>query len=215
MKRQNVNGKQQLTRKESAFVENVAAGENQTTAVVKAGYSKKSAKIIGSQLVNKTIVQDAIRERKNQAYSANHLCAQMVVGGLNEIAFAPVDLLIRDDGSVDLGEAKRLGLTHLIKKMRLTQTPFGQRTEVEFYSRIEALKKLADIGQIQLPQQDLEDERLRASFARMIENHATRNNTSLDEARRFFLTYSKEDDPDFYDSLMRAGIEPLNEDTEG
>lgn len=41
MKRKTIEGQQQLTRRESAFVESVGGGENQTKAVVKAGYSKR------------------------------------------------------------------------------------------------------------------------------------------------------------------------------
>jgi phage terminase small subunit len=208
MKRVSNNGQKQLTQREKAFVENVAAGDNQTKAVIKAGYSKKSAKVIGSQIANKAIVQEAIRARKNQAYSANSLCAEMVVGGLNEIAFGPIELLIRDDGSVDLSEAKRLGLMHLIKKIKLTETPLGSKTEVEFYSRMDALKKLADIGQIQLPGQEMQNERIRLAFTQLIERYAASRNISVEESKQFYISLAKRENPECYDSWVRVGIVP-------
>jgi phage terminase small subunit len=214
MKRLSVNGKKQLTRKESAFVEEVAAGENQTKAVVKAGYSKKSAKVIGSQLANKAIVQEAIRERKNQAFRAHRLCTEMIIGGLNEIAFAPLNLLINDDGSIDLAEMKRLELTHLIKKMKVTQTPSGQKAEVEFYSRLDALKKLADIAQIKLPDQQVEDERQRSRFEEMVKQHSESRGLSLEETKASLLEYYKTYSPEEFDFMVRLGIATLGDDAQ-
>lgn len=206
MQRRSVNGKKQLTRRETTFVENVAAGENQTKAVVKAGYSKKSAKVIGSQLASKTIVQDAIRERKNRAFDANHISAEMVIGALNEIAFAPFDLLFNDDGTADLAAAKRYGLTHLIKKLKLTQTPFGQKAEVEFYSRLEALKELADLGQIRIPQQELENERIRSNFEYAVRVFAGNHGADVETERRKFLAHYERHNPEYFDTLNRLGI---------
>lgn len=206
MQRQSVNGKKQLTRRETTFVESVAAGENQTKAVVKAGYSKKSAKVIGSQLASKTIVQDAIRERKNQAFEANHISAEMVIGGLNEIAFAPSDLLFNEDGSIDLGAAKRLGITHLIKKVKLTLTPFGQKAEIELYSRLEALKELADLGQIRIPQQELENETIRNNFEHSVRVFAADHGADVETERREFLAHYERHNPEYFDTLNRLGI---------
>ena len=207
MKRKSLNGSQQLTTREEVFVENVAAGENQTKAVEKAGYSKRSAKVIGSQLLNKKIVQDAIRERKAHAYRANDLCAEMVVGALNEIAFAPTQLIIREDGAVDVAEARRLGLTHLIKRIRVTPTPFGEKTEVEFYSRLDALKKLAEIKEIRQPQGLNENEEIRAQFDYVVQGFIEDKTVSPEEARETLLEIYEKMRPDYFERLVRAGVE--------
>lgn len=128
-----------LTAKERLFV--VAylgeAKGNAAKAARIAGY--KDTRVTPTRLLAKASIKAAIEEKLDKASAS----ANEVLAMLSEIAWGGLGpfLKIDDRGgwSVDLRKAKKAGRLGLLKKLKATE--FG--TEVEVYSRIDAIDRLA------------------------------------------------------------------------
>lgn len=77
-----------LTRKQRAFVYEYLVDFNASKAALRAGYSEKSAAKIGSQLLEKTGVKEAIEEGLQERKKNLEVTAEKVINELSMIAFA-------------------------------------------------------------------------------------------------------------------------------
>jgi len=75
-----------LTPKQQAFVENYLIDLNATQAAIRAGYSEANADKIGSQLLGKNRVREAIEEAKRGRQEKLNLDAQWVLKRLKDIS---------------------------------------------------------------------------------------------------------------------------------
>lgn len=142
------------------FIEAVVAGKNLTEAYLEAhpDVTRESAGQGGSRLFKSSEIQAAITERKRRAALNADISPESITGALQEIAFASLaDIQLLKDGRIDWAHAKKLGLDHLIKEVKIQRyrTKDGREivnTNFTMYSRVEALKELADhFGMRQAP----------------------------------------------------------------
>lgn len=81
---------QELTAKQSRFVDEYLIDLNATQAAVRAGYSAHTAGKIGAQLLGKTSVQATIRARQAVLRERTLVQQEQVIAALAAIAFADV-----------------------------------------------------------------------------------------------------------------------------
>jgi hypothetical protein len=62
------------------------------------------------------------------------------------------------------------------------------------------------MGEIKIPQQKLEDERIRTTFTHAIQQPATDHGTEIEDKKRKFLAHYEKHNPEFFDTLTRPGI---------
>lgn len=140
-----------LSDKQRAFVNQYLVDRNATKAAVRAGYSPGTARQQGSRLLTNDDIQEEIKARTAE----EAMTAEEVIKRLGEHARGDMGDFL-DIGSmgfvIDLDSAKRKGLTHLIKKVKLrTQTTTSKDgietethdMEIELYDAQAALEKLA------------------------------------------------------------------------
>jgi phage terminase small subunit len=119
-----------LSNKRMAFVEEYLIDFNAYQAALRAGYSERSARQQGSRLLSKDNIQEAIKARLDEkAMSADevlHRLADMARSDMGDfLDISPMSF------QVDLNKAKELGLTKLIKKVKLHTTTTLSKDGVE------------------------------------------------------------------------------------
>lgn len=104
MKRATRNDPGRLNAKRRRFVCEYLVDQNATRAAIRAGYSRKTARAIGSRLLTKVDIQRAIAVRLEK----HEVTADRVVGELAKIAFSNVAdyLAIEPDGSARINFSK-------------------------------------------------------------------------------------------------------------
>jgi hypothetical protein len=88
-------------------------------------------------------LRDAIEAKKEHFKLMANIEAEHIVGAQVELAFAPIEEALDDQGRLDFKKAKKTGATRLIKKITMRRGKGGTTTSVEFYSRADALNQLA------------------------------------------------------------------------
>jgi phage terminase small subunit len=78
-----------LTPKQAAFVQQYLVDLNATQAAIRAGYSARTADVIGHQLLSKTWVSEAIRAGAAQLAEKVELTKERIARELAAIGFAP------------------------------------------------------------------------------------------------------------------------------
>lgn len=89
-----------LTEKQKRFVAEYLTDLNATQAAVRAGYSRKTAKVIGSENLSKPDVQAALRVAMEARERRTHITQDRVLQELARIAFFDLRKLYREDGSL-------------------------------------------------------------------------------------------------------------------
>ncbi len=135
-----------LRRKQIAFVnEYLRNGWNATQAAIKAGYSKRSARSIGSENLTKPDIREQIDERlRAAAMGANEVLARLAHQARGTIE----PFLAKDGRSIDVTSPAAKENLPLLKKYKVTHgvTKSGQpwtSVEIELYDAQSALEKIA------------------------------------------------------------------------
>lgn len=92
-----------LTPKQERFIEEYMIDFNATQAAIRAGYNKKSAARVAHGLVNKSLVQEAIKARRDRLEKHTVVTKERVVKmmlELYEVSSQKVPLLDRDGNQV-------------------------------------------------------------------------------------------------------------------
>lgn len=89
-----------LTNKQKLFVKEYLIDLNATQAAIRAGYSVRSASFIGMELLNKTIVADAIQKAMDKRTERTQINADYVLNRLVEIDQLDIADILNDDGKV-------------------------------------------------------------------------------------------------------------------
>lgn len=100
-----------LTHKQRAFVSEYLKDFNASAAARRAGYSPKTAAVIGHENLSK--IARAIKE----VLEAHAMSAEEALHRLSAIARGDMNDFIAADGSLDLDKARKLGLTPLIHEL--------------------------------------------------------------------------------------------------
>jgi phage terminase small subunit len=129
-----------LTNKQQAFVNAYLRTFNATKAAIEARYSEHTAAAIGSENLRKPQIQAAIRTRMER----DAMGTSEVLYHLAQIARGDFDDVSDNHGNLDLIEARRVGKTNLIKRVKnkaiVTENSDISETEVEMYDRLRALE---------------------------------------------------------------------------
>jgi phage terminase small subunit len=143
-----------LTHKEQRFAEEFVVDCNATQAAIRAGYSKRTARQIGSRALSKPSVQEAINERlKRLSMSAEEAAKRLTDWGRG--SFEPFTKEDPDFGVVlDLSTPEARENLHLIRRMKQTKREmtsggdtvgFEYVTEVELHDAKDAVIQIAKI----------------------------------------------------------------------
>lgn len=84
--------KSELTAKQNAFVNEFMLNRNATQAAVKAGYSEKTARVIGPENLLKPAVKKEIEKRTELLSKKNEVTIEKVVEELSKGGFAEIDI---------------------------------------------------------------------------------------------------------------------------
>jgi len=141
----------ELTAKEERFCYEYCIDFNATKAAIRAGYSEKSAKSIGSENLTKPDIRKKIKEMQDNLAETAGISALRIIKEHEKIAFlnsgklrdtwmtlTEYDLLTDDEKSCIQEVSTKMGM-------------FGESVKVKFYSKIDSLKELADIFGIKAP----------------------------------------------------------------
>lgn len=129
-----------LTYKQRAFIDEYLRDFNATQAAIRAGYSPKSATIIGHENLRKPNIKSKIAELlETRVMSREEALARLS----NIASFDVSDYITTDDDGrpmLDLAKLKRDGLGHMVRSIKHTR----DATTVEWASPDDALKQLLD-----------------------------------------------------------------------
>jgi phage terminase small subunit len=80
----------QLTKKQSTFIEEYLVDLNATQAAVRAGYSKRTAKVMGCENLSKPNIQNAIHAAMNERSKRTGITVDRVLEEIAKIGFADI-----------------------------------------------------------------------------------------------------------------------------
>lgn len=89
-----------LTAKQEAFVAEYLVDLNATQAAIRAGYSEKTARQVGSENLSKPDIADAIAEAREQQANRTGVTADMVIRELARIGFSDLRKVLTPGGSL-------------------------------------------------------------------------------------------------------------------
>ena len=126
-----------LRKKQKAFIEYYLQSWNATEAALKAGYSERTARSIGSENLTKPYIQEEIQRRLDEIC----MTSDEVLTSLAEIGRADISDFIEldDTGHIkqfDFGKAQKAGKLHLLKSI----TPTANGLKIELHDRMKALE---------------------------------------------------------------------------
>jgi phage terminase small subunit len=136
-----------LTPKEKIFISEYLKDFNATQAAIVAGYSKKTAKVIGYEILTKPYIQDAIKKEVDVILRDNRSLALRVVRECEKIAFGKIsDVMEFDDNGVVLKDSDKID-TATIESIGMdsfeTKAGTSVKKRVKLYSKEKALEILA------------------------------------------------------------------------
>ena len=132
-----------LTPKQKRFVAEYLVDLNATQAAIRAGYSKKNADKIGSELLGKTRVFEAIQKEMQDREQRTQITQDMVVRELAKVAFANGTVYARVAGwgsRVELTDTDQLTGDQRAAISCIKEGKYG--IEVGTYDKIRALELL-------------------------------------------------------------------------
>lgn len=136
----------ELTDKQKRFCEEYVIDLNATQAAIRAGYSEKTAAVIGAENLTKPNIQSFIQEKQKKLSEDTSITAQMVINEIAKIAFSNIQDYIGGGNEVEdisLLTPNKAAAVSMIKKEE-THFEGGHKVTVSFklYDKISALEKL-------------------------------------------------------------------------
>lgn len=132
-----------LTKKQKLFIEEYLIDLNATQAAIRAGYSPSNADKIGSELLGKTRVSDAIKAAMAERSRRTGINADRILIELAKIALLnPANVVNLDEATVrDDALPEDLAAVASIKVKRFpTKDGEGIEREIKFYDKSKALE---------------------------------------------------------------------------
>ncbi len=136
-----------LTDKEERFCQEYIIDLNATQAAIRAGYSEKTARQIGSDNLSKADIQERLTELKKDRSIRTQVTADRVLKEFASIGFANIQDFLNSDLSVrniKILKRKQSAAISSIKKTTF-ETETGVKTQIEFKLH-DKVKALEDIG---------------------------------------------------------------------
>lgn len=133
---------QELTAKQSRFVDEYLVDLNATRAAIRAGYSRHTADRIGSQLLGKTWVQTAIHARQAKLRERVQIQQEQVLLALAAIAFADIADYVEEDEAVC--RLRPLSSLSPVKRLAIADSKqYKNGFRLRLHSKLKALDLLA------------------------------------------------------------------------
>ena len=141
--------KSKLTARQAMFVSEFLASGNATQSAIKAGYSKRTAKAIGTENLAKPSIAAAIAEAREKQFARNDITAEQILAELARVAFLDIRKLLNDDGSMkligEIDDDARAAIAGLeLSEIRDEDgKPIGVLKKIKIADKLVALDKLA------------------------------------------------------------------------
>jgi phage terminase small subunit len=87
-----------LTLKQSLFIKEYLCDLNATQAAIRAGYSEKTAQVIGAENLTKPVIADAIQKAMDERAGKLDITAERVLSELAKLGFGNIQNLYTDEG---------------------------------------------------------------------------------------------------------------------
>ena len=135
-----------LTPKQCLFVKEYLCGLNATQTAIRAGYSKKTADVIGYELLRKTSVSQALQVEQDRVAKKIEATAERVIGELAKLGFSNMSEFVKwDKDGVTLINSDKLtpDQTAAVVEVIQTETVNGRNVRIKLGDKIGALNSLA------------------------------------------------------------------------
>jgi phage terminase small subunit len=138
-----------LTARQALFVSEFLASGNATQSAIKAGYSAKTAKAIGTENLAKPAIAAAIAEARAKRFARNDITADRVLGEIARLAFFDVRKLLNACGTMKPLDELDDDTAAAIAGLELSEirdgdgAPIGVLKKIKVADKLVALDKLA------------------------------------------------------------------------
>jgi len=133
-----------LSEKQKRFCEEYLIDLNATQASIRAGYSLKTAGVIGNEHLKKPKIQEYITELRKAQQQRTNVTSDMVIAELAKIGFSNVKDFV--NGSNSVLELKHIDADKTAAvsgvKTTINENTGSIVTEVKFHDKVSALEKL-------------------------------------------------------------------------
>ena len=136
-----------LTGKQQKFVDEYLIDLNATQAAIRAGYSEKNADKIGSQLLGKTRVMEAIDAKRKRLEVKSEITAEKVLQEYAKVAFSNIaDFVDWSNGQITIIPSEKLTREQTACVAEVSESTSNQGTTVKFklHDKLTALHRLGD-----------------------------------------------------------------------
>lgn len=123
-----------LTAKQQTFVEEYLIDLNATQAAIRAGYSAKNADKIGSELLGKTRVAEAVSMAMAERSRRTGINQDRVLQEIAKLALVNIDDVVDLRTGKVKGSATKEDLA-CIQSIKIKPTEFGEEREIKFYDK--------------------------------------------------------------------------------
>jgi phage terminase small subunit len=135
-------GVKKLTRKQKRFVEEYLVDLNATQAALRAGYSKKTAYIIGHENLNKPKIKEAIEAKMREREKKTEITQERVLRELAKIAFSDLtDFVEFGPDGLTIKESSKVDGT-VLSEVYMNQSRKGKSHKVKLHDKLKALELL-------------------------------------------------------------------------
>lgn len=143
-----------LTDKQARFVEEYLIDLNATQAAIRAGYSEKTAQVIGAENLSKPMIADAIAKARKKTSDKLEITRERVLIEMARIAFSDPRKMFDEDGQllpiVDMDDDTVAAIGGVDMNMRSVRGPDGESTnetegvhKIKVWDKNSALEKLS------------------------------------------------------------------------
>jgi phage terminase small subunit len=161
-----VRQKARLTPKQQKFVDEYLVDLNATQAAIRAGYSSTNADKIGSQLLGKTRVSEAIQQAMQKRGQRTGVTQDQVIRQLAKVAFLDIrDVVTWDEKSIRIRPSADVDGT-VLTEVSETMTESGWTKKIKIADRMRALELLGKHLGTFIPEQERQESMLRAEKLR-------------------------------------------------
>lgn len=123
-----------LTAKQQTFVEEYLIDLNATQAAIRAGYSAKNADKIGSELLGKTRVAEAVSMAMAERSRRTGINQDRILQEIAKLALVNIDDVVDLRTGRVKGSATKEDLA-CIQSIKIKPTEFGEEREIKFYDK--------------------------------------------------------------------------------
>lgn len=137
-----------LTDKQKRFVEEYLVDLNATQAAIRSGYSRDTARAIGSENLSKPDIQEAIKEKQAELSESTNVTAKRVIEEYAKIAFSDVRNVLTVDGGLKDSSEWDDNTASAVASIKTSEviSPEGEKMginrEVKMYDKLRALDAL-------------------------------------------------------------------------